>query len=516
MLLSLGLRRTAQLRGGHTAIVEPGRRLSWRQVEDRVARFAAVLRGLGVAAGDRVAVMADNAGWHIEAYFAIPWAGAAIAPVNTRWALPEILESLNDCAPSALIVDAAHRHLLDEVLAGAPSIATVISADGPAPAGAHDLETLIALARPMPPEPVPHDQLAGIFYTGGTTGRSKGVMLSQRNLYMHSLMMIAEDMFHPDSVGLHVAPMFHLADVGTVMGATMAGGSHVCLPRFEPEATLRAIEEHGVTEVYLVSTMLRAVLDHPEFDRYDLRSLRSMIYGASPIAEALLTRALEKIPTAGFMQRYGMTETTGFFTLLKPEFQVIGGPKLRSAGQPIHGVDVRVVDAHGDEVPRGAIGEVAASGPTIMLGYWNRPEETARALRGGRMFTGDLAWMDEDGFVFVADRLKDMIISGGENVYSGEVENALYRHPAVQQCAVIAVPDERWGEAVHAVVVPRPGMAVTPAELDAHCRALIAPYKCPKSYELRSEPLPLTGAGKVRKYALREPYRSGGIALGSR
>ncbi|MEN3952611.1 long-chain-fatty-acid--CoA ligase [Iodidimonas sp. SYSU 1G8] len=508
MLLSLGLRRTAQLRGHHAAIIEPGRQLNWTEVESRVARFASALRGLGVRTGDRVAVMADNAGWHIEAYFAIPWAGAAIAPVNTRWALPEIIDSLNDCAPRVLIVDDAHLPLLGGVLAGAPSIETVITTGAGAASGAHDLETLIAMARPMPPEPVDKDQLAGIFYTGGTTGRSKGVMLSQNNLYMHSLMMIAEDMFHADSVGLHVAPMFHLADVGTVMGVTMAGGSHVCLPRFEPAATLRAIQDHGVTEVYLVSTMLRAVLDDPGFDEYDLTSLRGMIYGASPIAEALLTRALEKIPTAGFMQRYGMTETTGFMTLLKPPFQVVGGAKLRSAGQPIHGVDVRVVDAHGDEVPRGTIGEVAASGPTIMLGYWGRPEETAQALRGGRMFTGDLGHMDEDGFLFIADRLKDMIISGGENIYSGEVENALYRHPAVAQCAVIGVPSEKWGEAVHAVIVPRDGHDVTAEALGAHCRSLIAAYKCPKSYEFRTEPLPLTGAGKVRKYSLREPYRN--------
>ncbi len=506
MLLSLGLRRTAQLRGNHTAIIEPGRRLSWAEVEDRVSRFASALRALGVRTGDRVAVMADNAGWHIEAYFAIPWAGAAIAPVNNRWALPEIVDGLNDCAPRVMIVDDAHLPFLEDVLKGAPFIETVISTGAATPAGAHDLETLIALARPMPPEPVDHDQLAGIFYTGGTTGRSKGVMLSQRNLYMHSLMMIAEDMFHADSVGLHVAPMFHLADVGTVMGATMSGGSHVCLPRFEPEATLKAIQDHGVTETYLVSTMLRAVLDHPNFDDYDLSSLRSMIYGASPIAEALLTRALEKIPNAGFMQRYGMTETTGFFTLLKPRYQVVGGAKLRSAGQPIHGMDVRIVDERGDEVPRGTVGEVTAAGPTVMLGYWRRPEETAQALRGGRMYTGDLAHMDEDGFVFVADRLKDMIISGGENVYSGEVENALYRHPAVQQCAVFGIPSEKWGEAVHAVIVPRAGHEVTHEALDAHCRALIAPYKCPKSYAFSTEPLPLTGAGKVRKYALREPY----------
>jgi acyl-CoA synthetase (AMP-forming)/AMP-acid ligase II len=506
MLLSLGLRRTAQLRGHHTAIIEPGRRLSWAEVEDRVSRFASALLSLGVRHGDRIAVMADNAGWHIEAYFAIPWAGAAIAPVNTRWALPEIVDGLNDCEPRVMIVDDAHLDLLPGVLAGAPSIEIVISTGAVTPDGAHDLETLIAASAPIAPELVPHDQLAGIFYTGGTTGRSKGVMLSQANLYMHSLMMTAEDMFHTDSVGLHVAPMFHLADVGTVMGVTMSGGSHVCLPRFEPEATLKAIQEHGVTETYLVSTMLRAVLDHPNFDDYDLSSLRSMIYGASPIAEALLTRALEKIPGAGFMQRYGMTETTGFFCLLKPQYQFVGGPKLRSAGQPIHGMDVRIVDEHGKEVPRGTVGEVTASGPTVMLGYWRRPEETAQALRGGRMYTGDLAHMDEDGFVFVADRLKDMIISGGENIYSGEVENALYRHPAVQQCAVIGVPNERWGEAVHAVIVPRAGQELSSEVLDAHCRSLIAAYKCPKSYEFRTEPLPLTGAGKVRKYSLREPY----------
>jgi acyl-CoA synthetase (AMP-forming)/AMP-acid ligase II len=283
---------------------------------------------------------------------------------------------------------------------------------------------------------------------------------------------------------------------------------HVILPTFNPLDVIQVIGLERVNSMLLVPTMIQSVLDHPQLGEHDLSSLKQILYGASPISEALLDRALAAFPGVEFAQGYGMTELSSAVSFLSGYSHTPAGRaagKLRSAGQAICGVDVRILDSQGCELVRGKVGEIVVRSPGMMLGYWNQPEETGRALRGGWMHTGDAGYLDEDGYLFIVDRLKDMIITGGENVYSVEVENALASHPAVAACAVLGLPDEKWGEAVHAVVVLKEGARASDEDLRLHCRALIAGYKCPRSIEFRSS-LPLSAAGKLLKFKLREEY----------
>jgi long-chain acyl-CoA synthetase len=324
--------------------------------------------------------------------------------------------------------------------------------------------------------------------------------------------MIAALNYGDDSTYLHAAPMFHLADCASTFAVTMAAGAHAFIAKFDPADTLRAFQEYQVTHCLLVPMMINILVHFPAVQDYDVSSLKRILYGASPMPRAVIARALEVFSNCEFGQGYGMTELAPVATILDPKYHVLDGPlasKLKSAGTATFSVEVRIVDTDDNELPRGEIGEVAVRGPIVMQGYWKKPEATAQALRGGWMHTGDAAYMDEDGFVFIVDRLKDMIISGGENIYSVEVENALYQHPTVAMCAVIGVPDEEWGELVHAIVVPKGGQEVDPGALIAHCKELIAGYKCPRSITVRDEPLPISGAGKILKSELRRPFWDG-------
>ena len=306
--------------------------------------------------------------------------------------------------------------------------------------------------------------------------------------------------------------MFHLADgVMTFAAATL--GAHNCfVPAFEPEATLRAIAERKVTRALLVPTMINMLVNHPGVERYDLSSLSGLVYGASPMPEAVAKRAMSLIPDVRFYQAYGQTEAAPVLTVNGPEHHVpnaTGASRLGSAGHAVPGVELAILDEEGHELPRSTVGEISARGENVMLGYWNLPEETAETLRAGWLHTGDGGTMDEEGFVFIRDRLKDMIISGGENVFSAEVESAIYQHAGVAECAVIGIPHSTWGEQVHAIVRLHDGVDLDAATLIEHCKRLIAGYKCPRSVELRKEPLPLSGAGKILKNELRRPYWAG-------
>jgi long-chain acyl-CoA synthetase len=311
-------------------------------------------------------------------------------------------------------------------------------------------------------------------------------------------------------VHLHAGPLFHLAAGGRALSTTVVGGRHVVLPRFGPAEVLAAVARHRITALTVVPTMLSMILQQPDFGAHDLSSLRAMTYGAAPMPEALLRRAMEALPGVRFMQSYGMTELSPLTTFLAAADHRPEAPahRLRSAGRPVPGVEVRVADADDRTLPAGEVGEILVRGPNVMRGYWRRPEQTAQALRGGWMHTGDAGRFDADGYLYVVDRTKDMIISGGENVYSTEVENALAEHPGVVQAAVIGIPDAKWGEAVHAVVVPRPGSDLDAAALIAWCRERIADYKCPRSVDFAAE-LSLSSVNKVDKAALRKPFWAG-------
>ncbi len=478
-----------------------------RESAGRVARLAGGLQAHGIRRGERVAFLGLNSDRYLEYLYAAPWADAAVNPVNIRWSPAEIAYSLRDSGTTVLLVDDAFAAALPEVRAAGVELSTVIyCGERPCPAGMLDYESLIAGSRPVPDARRGGNELFGIFYTGGTTGHPKGVMLSHTNVMTSALGSLVTGRFLTDRGRiLHAAPLFHLAAIGAWIAGSVAGATHVLVPSFTPGGVAKAISDCQVTDVLLVPTMIRMLIDHPGTAGYDLSTLRHLIYGASPISESLLERAQKALPTTGLAQAYGMTELAPAVSLLTAADHE--NPALqRSAGQALPHVEVRVVDAHDKEVPTGEIGEVVARGDNVMLGYWNQPDETAAVIRDGWMHTGDMARMDEHGYLFIVDRLKDMIITGGENVYSAEVENALASHPAIAAVAVIGVPDERWGERVHAVAVLRPGSEADEESIREHCRALIAGYKMPRSMEFVTD-LPLSGAGKVLKRELRERYR---------
>jgi acyl-CoA synthetase (AMP-forming)/AMP-acid ligase II len=506
MYLTQSLHRNLQQNPDRTATIYRDRVCTVAESADRIARLAGALTGLGVQRGERVGILALNSDRHHEYFYAVPWMGAAVNPVNIRWSPAEIAYSLVDSDTRVLFVDDAFAPVIPALHEQVPGLETVIHCgDGDLPADALCYEALIAEHAPVEDTRTGGDDLLGVFYTGGTTGHPKGVMLSHNNVLTSALGGLASgQMVSPGGRLLHAAPMFHLAAIAAWTCGCLVGSTHVIVPMFTPADVARAITEHAVTDTLLVPTMLQMLVDDPNIGDSDMSSLVKLMYGASPISEALLERARKIFPSAGFTQGYGMTEMSPAVALLTPTDH--DDPRLRrAAGRSVPNVEVRIVDPDGNEVPRGEVGEVIARGDNVMLGYWNRPDDTAAAIRDGWMHTGDGGRMDENGYIFIVDRIKDMIITGGENVYSAEVENALASHPAVAACAVIGVPDADWGERVHAVVVLLPAQQATADEIRTHCKTLIAGYKAPRSVDF-VDALPTSGAGKILKRELRKQY----------
>jgi acyl-CoA synthetase (AMP-forming)/AMP-acid ligase II len=512
MYLTQSLHKALRERPDGLAVVCGGQRSSFVQFTDRVARLAGALRKLGVQPGDRVGMMSLNSTRYVEYLFATWWAGAAINPVNIRWSPREVAYSLDDCDTRILLVDkffAPHAGPVKEL---SKSLRTLVyTGDDAAPEGMLSYEQLLAEAPPVEDTRTGGDALAAVMYTGGTTGMPKGVMLSHANLYINALSAVAAIARPPGSVGLIAAPFFHVAGCGLSLQMMQRLVTQVVVPMFDEVAVLSAIQHEKVTETFLVPIMIKRLVDHPRFREFDLSSLQLLLYGAAPIDAALLDQAMEALPGTEFGQAYGMTELAPTISVLLPADHLPGplrAQRLRSAGRAVPIAEVCILDAQGRELPSGQVGEIAARGPMVMKGYWNKPKETAAALRDGWMHTGDGGYMDAAGYLYVVDRIKDMIVTGGENVYSAEVENAIAQLPQVSMCAVIGVPDDKWGERVHAVVVLRPGQELDEAAVQSHCRDLIAGYKCPRSVEFRTE-LPVSPAGKLQKFILREPFWAG-------
>ncbi len=507
------LRRAVQVNARGTATIFADRRQDWASFQDRAARLAGALAGLGCKPGDRIGILALNSDRYLESFFGLSWGGFIFVPINTRLAPPEMVFWLADSGCSALLVDDTFTPVLAQVLPHTPDLRTIVHiGDAATPAGQLSYEALIDGAQPATDAGCRGNDVAGIFYTGGTTGRSKGVMLSHRNIVANAQNTLPATPIGRDTVYVHAAPMFHVADGALTFLVTGFGGTHVFLPRFDPVAFLRIVEEHRVTTTLIVPTMVNMVVHHPEVTTRDLSSLSGVVYGASPMPEAVIRRALEVMPQVRFTQAYGQTEASPVMTLMPPEYHCFEGPlsgRMKSAGRAVLGCEIRIMDENDNEVPRGTVGEICGRGDLVTVGYWKQPDLTAHTMRNGWLHTGDGGTMDDEGFVYIVDRVKDMIVSGGENVYSAEVEAALYDHPAVAECAVIGVPDDKWGERVHAVVRLKAGMAATEAALIATCHAQIAGYKCPRSVTIREEPLPLSGAGKILKTELRKPYWDG-------
>ena len=492
------LRRAAQVAGDRPAAACGDTVLTHADAWERCRRLGGALRGLGLAAGDRVAIVAPNCHRYLEVYQAVPGAGMVVVPLNQRHATAELRYALEDSGARVLFagrpvdaVPACVEHVFD-------------LADG--------YEALLAGAEPADfPDDLSEDALAGLFYTGGTTGASKGVMLTHRNLIANALHYQVCAPFTPDTRWLIIAPLFHAAGSMAVLATVWNGGRNVVLPAFDAGAALDLIERHRVTDTIAVPTMLAAMAEEQLARPRDVGSLLRISHGGAPIATETLRRAHAAFPGTELMHIYGATETAPIATVFPHEERVLDRPEIRSCGQPAVGVELRVAALDGGPLAAGEVGEVLIRGDNVMAGYWNKPEQTAAALSDGWYRSGDLGYMDEHAYVYLVDRAKDMIVTGGENVYSTEVEDVLYRHTAVLEAAVFGIPDPQWGEAVYAAVVPR--APVTEAELLEHCRGAIAGYKLPKRIELRTEPLPKSGAGKVLKRELRAPFWAGQEAM---
>lgn len=496
-----------------TAFFDQGYEGTFAQHGDRTLRLCAALQSeLGVGRGDRFAVLATNSHEYLELYHAAFLGAGVVNPLNLRLAGKELEYIVRDSGTEVIFVDAFFAESLARAMDAAdgpsPIRHTVLIGDGDVP---HDIryEDLLAAVDPVVPDEPEEDDLAVLMYTGGTTGVPKGVVLDHRaellNLY-HVGMVLN---FDPTSVFLHQTPMFHAASMGGILGIPASGGSSVFMPMFDPGGAMTLIERHRVTQTVMVPTMIGMLLDHPEFSPERLASLEVLTYGASPMPATLTDRLQELYPKLDLSQGYGMTESSAVLTFLDAADHRAGGPRLRSAGRPVSGVVLSIRDDDGNEVARGEIGEVCARGGNFMREYWNKPEATEEVFQNGWYHTGDAGYLDESGYLFLVDRVKDMIVTGGENVYSAEVESAISKHPAVAQVAVIGIPHDTWGEQVHAIVVLSQGAAATTEELQAFAREQIAGYKVPKTIEFRDEPLPLSGAMKVLKRELRAPYWAG-------
>jgi fatty-acyl-CoA synthase len=470
--------------------------LTYEQLHQRVTRLAHALRGLGVRRGDRVGYLGPNHPTFLEVLFATGTLGAVFVPLNTRLAGPEIAYQLADSGTSVLVYGPSHAGLVDAV-GHRPQVAIA----GPRP-GSHGYEELLAGAATDPlDEPVGPDDLCMIMYTSGTTGRPKGAVLTHGNIIWNALNVLVDLDLVADEVALVSAPLFHTAGLNMlVLPVLLKGGACVVVPAFDPNQTLDLIARHRVTFMFGVPTMFQQMTREPDWPGADLSSLRLLTCGGSPVPPALIALYQERGLT--FLQGYGMTEASPGALVLDAAHSL---SKAGSAGLPHFFSDVRVVDAELDEVGPGETGEIVVSGPNVSPGYWELPEETDRVFNDGWFHSGDAARIDGDGYIFIVDRLKDMIISGGENVYPAEVEQAVLADPDVLDCAVIGVPDETWGEVGRAIVVPRPGSGLTADRVLDHLNGRLARYKIPKSVVLADE-LPRNATGKILKAPLRDRY----------
>jgi long-chain acyl-CoA synthetase len=499
--LSWPLRRAASLFADAPAVIAGERSVTYRELAARVGALGGALEELGVGEGARVGYLGVNSLAHLECWLGVPAFGRVIADLNFRLAPDELAFMVDDAGIEVLLADVERLDVAEELADRCPSLRRVL----------HEAayEELVRGEPAPPPGSLDAGTLAAISYTGGTTGRPKGVMLSHGNLLANARHNLIATGHRRDQRWLHVCPMFHVAGTANVFACTWVGAEQLVLPRFDAAAVVETIERERVTHTVLVPTMLQMLLDAPEAEAADLGSLRHLQYAASPISPELQARVLERLPDCDIAQFYGMTEAAPTVSQLGPDDHRRRPDRLPSMGLPVPGVEVEVRDPHGGRVPAGEVGELWIRGPNVMLGYWNRPEASAEALVGGWYRSSDMGCADADGYLHMVDRAKDMIITGGENVYSIEVEAALAAHEAVAEAAVFGIPDERWGEAVHATVTVRPGSEVDADALISHCRARIAGFKTPRSIELRTEPLPKSGAGKVLKNRLRDPYWEG-------
>ncbi len=497
--------------GSRVAMLDSAGSYTWREFGERVARGAAVLDGLGVRRGGRLGILARNGFRNEEIKWAALWLGAIPVPINFRLAPAEIAQIIGDARCLHVMVETAFESIMEHPASVSwKAFATVFGDSCGAEAARY--ESMLAEAAPLAAADPDADAEALLLFTGGTTGRSKGVRLSHTNILSNNLAFGLAVGARPEHVYLHAAPMFHSADL-LALGWMLQGAAQCYLPAFTPAAFLEAIRRYSVGAVVTVPTMLIGTVASPGFAAADVSSLRVLIYGAAPMSLEWIARVAEAFPHVELFNCYGLTETAPDLTIFDSrDFRAAidhmvatgeRGGRLLSVGKPNALNELRVLGPDGREVGVGEAGELVARGPNIMMGYDERPEETGVALRNGWLHTGDLARIDQDGYVYLLDRLKDMVITGGENVYCSEVEAVLHRHPAVAEAAIVGAPDERLGELVVAVVVAKPGVTPNTEEIAAHCRASLGGFKVPRRIVFVDQ-LPKSALGKVLKGDLRK------------
>jgi long-chain acyl-CoA synthetase len=487
MIYVHSLGRASRYYSTRTALAHGDARLSFSELEKRVKGIAASLSTHGFNAGDRLALLLPNSPEYIELVYACSWFGVIAVPINTRLSLAEIDRVLADAAPHGLV-----RH------SSLPSPTVRISWQR-----VLDQDPL-EIRNDLPPDVVyDPEAILALIYTSGTTGRPKGVMVTHANILADIHHFNYWMRYTEGAVYLHAAPLFHIADFPAMFAAPAFGASQVTIPKFNPQIFCETVERERVSHTVLVPTMINLLTQFPDTRKYNLSSLEVLAYGGSPMAPELIQRTKQLLPWAKLVQVYGLSET-GFLTGLQDQEHT--QDRLLSCGHPCPGIDLQVVDESGEQVEAGTRGELAARGANVMRGYWNNPEDSTLAFRDVWFRTGDIGYQDSRGYFYILDRLKDMIVTGGENVYSGEVEAVIYAHPAVREAAVFGIPDPKWGELVMVCVVPKPGMALTTEELVAHCRQSLASYKVPRRVEFMETELPKSGSGKILKRVLRDRF----------
>jgi fatty-acyl-CoA synthase len=507
--------RAIRLYGANLCSVDGERRFTYADFDLRTRRLAARLHLAGLKPGDRVAYLAYNSAELLEGYFGVLEAGGILLPLNIRLAAPELAYIFEDAEVSFVLIDPDFVQVYDAIerhIARRPTVVWL----GATPSSRREqaYEQWVERVEPIDVDvsEVDENAVAELFYTSGTTARPKGVMLTHRNLYLHALSVLTTVPADDREVQLHSIPLFHVNGWGVPQLLTAVGGTHVMMRKFDPDAALRLIEEEGVTRFYCVPTMMTMLLNHPRIDQSDLGTMKFIKIGGAPAPADMIRRA-EAAFGCTVIAGYGLSETSPVITLAMPKALLAGDDdetryrRQASTGLPLVGVELKIVDDSGSELPWDGVheGEIVVRSNVVMEGYWNDPEGSATAMRDGWFHTGDVATIDAEGYVLIVDRKKDIIISGGENISSVEIEKVLYECPQVLESAVIAVPDEQWGEVPLALVALRPGAVVTADDLGAFCRERLASFKVPKEFEFVNE-LPKGGTGKILKARLREQH----------